>query len=139
MQGGHFPQRTAWLKKRYLIGGLILLAAVAYLLYLSFGNSVSYYVTVSEFYDRGEELYDTSVRVAGIVADSPVDWDAEALELKFTIAEGGASMAVMYHGAAPSGFAAGNDILVEGKYSADGIFRATQIILKCPSKYELEE
>ena len=67
------------IKKRYLFGGGIIIVAAAYLLYLSFGSSVSYYVTVSEFFERGSELHDTSVRVAGIVADSPVDWDAEEL------------------------------------------------------------
>ena len=127
------------MKKRYLVGGGILLAVVAYLLYLSFGSSVSYYVTVSEFFDRGTELYDTSIRVAGKIADSPVDWNAEDLELRFTITEGGETLMVIYHGAKPSGFKVGSNILVEGKYHSDGIFRASQLIMKCPSKYEPEE
>jgi len=126
-------------KKKYLVGGGILLLVVAYLLYFSFGSSVSYYVTVSEFFDRGTELYDTSIRVAGKIADSPVDWDAEDLELRFTITEGGDNMEVIYKGAKPSAFKAGSDILVEGEYHSDGILRATQLILKCPSKYEPED
>ena len=124
------------MRKRYFIGGGILLAAVIYLLYLSFGSSVSYYVTVSEFYDRETELQDINVRVAGKVADSPIEWDAEGLNLRFTITEGGKKMPVIYHGAQPSGFKAGSSILVEGKYDSDGVFRASQLILKCPSKYE---
>jgi cytochrome c-type biogenesis protein CcmE len=127
------------MKKRYLIGGLILVIVVAYLLYLSFGSSVSYYVTVSEFFDRGTELYDTSIRVAGKIADSPVDWNPEDLELRFTITEGGDNMEVIYQGTKPSAFKAGSDILVEGEYHSDGILRATQLILKCPSKYEPED
>ena len=124
------------MKKRYLIGGLILVIVVAYLIYLSFGSSVSYYVTVSEFFARGTELHDTNVRVAGKVADSPVDWNAQDLEFRFTITEGGKKMPVIYHGAQPSGFKEGINILVEGEYHSDGIFRASQLILKCPSKYE---
>jgi len=123
------------MKKRYLIGGGILVAVVAYLLYLSLGSSVSYYVTVSEFYDRENELHDINVRVAGKVV-APIDWNAEELELRFTITEGGKSMPVIYHGAQPSGFKADSNILVEGKYSSDGAFQARQLILKCPSKYE---
>ena len=123
------------MKKRYFIGGGILLAAVIYLLYLSFGNAVSYYVTVSEFYDRETELCDVNVRVAGKV-EGPVDWDAEEIELSFTITEGGKGMPVVYRGTQPSGFKEGSSILVEGKYSSDGMFRARQLILKCPSKYE---
>ena len=127
------------MKKRYLIGGLILIIVVAYLIYLSFGSSVSYYVTVSEFFTRGTELHDTNVRVAGKVADSPVDWNAQDLEFRFTITEGDDTMTVIYQGAKPSGFKAGSNILVEGKYHSDGIFRASQLILKCPSKYEPED
>ncbi len=127
------------MKKRYLLGGSILLAVVAYLIYLSFGSSVSYYVTVSEFFAKGTELHDTNVRVAGQIADSPVNWNAEDLKLSFTITEAGDSMTVIYQGAKPSGFKSGSNILVEGKYHSDGIFRASQLILKCPSKYEPED
>ena len=127
------------MKKRYLFGGGILLVAIAYLLYLSFGSSVSYYVTVSEFFAGGTELHDTNVRVAGKIADTPVYWNAQDLELRFTITEGGDTMTVSYQGAKPSGFQSGANILVEGKYHSDGIFRASQLILKCPSKYEPED
>jgi len=112
------------------------LIAVVYLLYLSFGSSVSYYVTVSEFFDRSDELLDTNVRVAGNVADISIEWNADDLELMFTITEGGKNMPVIYNGAQPGGFKAGSTILVEGKYESDGVFRASQLILKCPSKYE---
>jgi cytochrome c-type biogenesis protein CcmE len=126
-------------KKRYLFGGGIIIVAAAYLLYLSFGSSVSYYVTVSEFFERGSELHDTSVRVAGIVADKPVNWDAEELELRFTVTEGGREMDVVYEGVQPSGLTAGASILVEGEYGSGREFSASRIILKCPSKYEALE
>jgi cytochrome c-type biogenesis protein CcmE len=123
------------MRKRYFIGGGILLAAVIYLLFLSLGNAVGYYVTVCEFYDRETEFYNTNLRVAGKVI-APVEWDAEKVELRFTIIEGNESMPVVFHGAQPSGFKADSSILVEGKYGSDGVFQAKQLILKCPSKYE---
>ncbi|HEY78582.1 MAG TPA: cytochrome c maturation protein CcmE [Dehalococcoidia bacterium] len=124
------------MKKKYLIGGVILILVVGYLLYLSFGSSVSYYLTVSEFLESGSEFHDTNVRVAGKIADSPVDWNAADLELRFDITEGGRNLPVIYQGAKPSGFKVGSNILVEGKGHPDGVFRASQIIMKCPSKYE---
>jgi cytochrome c-type biogenesis protein CcmE len=45
-------------------------------------------------------------------------------------------MPVVYKGAEPAGFKEDSNLLVEGKYDSDGVFRATQLILKCPSKYE---
>ena len=127
------------MRKKYLVGAIILVLAVGYLFYLSFSSSVSYYLTVSEFFSKGTGLYDTSVRVAGKISDNPIDWNAEELELRFTITEGDENMTVVYRGAKPGGLKAGSSILVEGKYSSEGIFRANQLILKCPSKYELEE
>ena len=73
--------------------------------------------------------------VAGRVV-APIEWDAEELDLRFSITEGGKSMPVIFHGAQPSGFKEGSSILAEGKHSSDGVFRARQLILKCPSKYE---
>lgn len=124
------------MRKFHFISGGILLAVIIYLLYLSLGSSVSYYVTVSEFYNRQNEFSDVNVRVAGKIVDNPIDWNAEDLKLSFTISEGGKNMAVIYHGTQPSGFKAGSNILVEGKYQPDGILQASQLILKCPSKYE---
>lgn len=124
------------MKKKWLIGGVIIIAAVVYLLFLSFSSSVSYYVTVSEFYDRETELTDTNIRVAGKITESPIDWDSEALELSFIITEGSKNMTVIYHGSQPSGLKEGSNLMVEGKYESDNVFRATQLILKCPSKYE---
>jgi cytochrome c-type biogenesis protein CcmE len=106
---------------------------------MGFGSASGYYVTVSEFYDKGTELYDTDLRIAGVLADSPVEWNADAVELRFAVTEGGESIDVVYNGAKPSNFEAGTGILVEGRYQSDGLFHATQLILKCPSKYEIEE
>ena len=127
------------MKKRYIIGGIILLVVLGYLSYVVFGSSVTYYVTVSEFKARGTELYNTEVRVAGEIADSPIEWNAEDIELRFTITEGGETMKVVYQGVRPSGFKPGSSILVEGRCHSNGILWASQLIMKCPSKYEPEE
>jgi cytochrome c-type biogenesis protein CcmE len=123
------------MKKRYIIGGVIILAAVVYLLYLSFSDAVNYYVTVSEFFDRESELSDTNIRIAGIIT-APIRWDSEDLYLEFSLTEGGDSIPVTYNGTRPSGFKAGSSILVEGRYQSGGVLHASQLIIKCPSKYE---
>ena len=127
------------MKKRYIIGGVILVAAVGYLLYMALGSSTIYYVTVSELLDGGSNTYDTNIRVAGKVVDGSIAWNAEELELGFAVVEGGASLAVIYEGTRPGSFKAGADVVVEGQYHPDRIFRATSVLLKCPSKYLPEE
>ena len=126
-------------RKRFLIGGVVLILAVGYLLYLSFEDSVSYYLTVSELNDKGSEVYDTHVRVAGKIVDGSIDWNAKELELEFVIVESNATLPVVYEGTKPDGFKADANILVDGQYHSDKIFRASQILMKCPSKYEPKE
>ncbi len=123
------------MKKRYLIGGVILLAAVVWLIYAGVQCFGVYMVSVDEFL-ADDIKYDTSVRVAGQVTDGSLSWDADALELRFVIANGGTEMPVLYRGARPSGLQDGAGVVVEGKYRPEGVFEADQIILKCSSKYE---
>ena len=51
----------------------------------------------------------------------------------------GASLPVFYSGAVPDTFKVGNQVVVEGEYTAAGIFEADAIIVKCGSKYEPAE
>jgi len=126
------------MKKKFIIGGVIVLAAVVYLLVLIINSSTSYYLGVSEFYDKIDQFEDANVRIAGTIADNSIEWNAEELDLRFTITEGGENMPVIYNGSQPNGFKAGSNLLVEGKYDSDGIFHASQLILRCSSKYEAQ-
>jgi cytochrome c-type biogenesis protein CcmE len=126
-------------RKRYVIGGGILVLAVGLLIYVSLGSSFTYYFTVNEFLDRSSEFCDRSVRVAGKIADEPISWNAEDLELRFTIFEDADTLPVVYEGAKPSGFKVSANILVEGRLDSDGVFHASQVLMKCPSKYVPEE
>jgi len=127
------------IRKRYIFGGAILIAAVGYLLYMSLGSSVTYYVTVGELAHDGYQAYDVDIRVVGKVADGSIDWDAEELQLEFAVAEGNATLPVIYHGVIPDGFKVDADVLVEGRHHADGVFQASKILMRCPSKYAPEE
>ena len=126
------------MKKRYLIGGGIIILAVAYLIIISLNSSVSYYLTVSELMDKSSELENANVRVIGKIVDDSIQWNAEDIELEFEISEGGKTLTVVYNGAKPAGFEPSSDILVEGKYRSDQAFSANQLIMRCPSKYEPE-
>lgn len=126
------------MKKRYIIMGGIIVLAVAALVSAGLRGSVSYYLTVSELLDRGDELLNTKVRVIGRIVGDSIEWKADELELSFVISEGDRYLPVIYHGPRPSGFSAGSSILVEGQYRPDKVFHATTLIMRCPSKYEPE-
>jgi len=132
-------EEESGLRKRYLIGGLIVCLAVGYMLYMSFGSSVTYYVTVSELLEQSSTENEQGIRVSGKIVEDSVDWNPEKIELKFAIADEGSRLPVLYEGVIPDAFTAGKDIVVEGKYNSEGIFHANNILLKCPSKYASQE
>jgi cytochrome c-type biogenesis protein CcmE len=125
--------------RKLLIVGLVVFLALAYLGYRGFSGSASYYYTVSEVVEKGDSVYGKNVRVNGDVVPGSVDWKPERLALSFVIADVGESLLVTYKGIVPDAFKAGNEVVVAGKLNADGVLRATEILTKCPSKYEPEE
>ncbi|MEE8174057.1 MAG: cytochrome c maturation protein CcmE [Dehalococcoidia bacterium] len=125
--------------RKFLIAALVVFLALAYLGYRGFSGSASYYFTVSEVVEKGDSVYGQSLRVNGDVVEGSVDWKPERLTLSFVMADAGGSLPVTYKGIAPDTFQAGSEVVVAGKINADGVLRATEILTKCPSKYEPEE
>jgi cytochrome c-type biogenesis protein CcmE len=124
-------------KKRFLIGGIIILIAVVYLAVTGFQSSASYYYTVSETVAKGAEVYGQSLRINGTVA-SEITSDIKTLTYEFTIAEGGSSLPVVYKGTPPDNFGPDTDVVVGGTMDASGVLQADSITTKCPSKYVAE-
>jgi cytochrome c-type biogenesis protein CcmE len=114
-------------------------AAAIALIVLSLGNSVSYYLTVDEFNAQSHTLEDTRIRISGKVAPGTIVWDAVALSLEFTVSGNSSEVSMVYAGVPPEGFRDEANVLVDGQLGADGIFRAGEILMKCPSKYEPED
>jgi len=123
-------------KKQYWIGGAVVFIAIGFLAYTGFQGSATYYYTLDEFLQQKSAIQDTNVRVAGHVAADSVTREISNLTMQFTIIDGSKSLPVTYKGTVPDTFKPGIDVLIEGRLDKDGIFRATTILTKCPSKYE---
>ena len=119
---------------KFIVGAIIVLIATGYLGYQSFLSSATYYYTVSEFAEQQSNFADRNVRVAGNVTDGTIE--RQGTTLKFTMAEGQNSLSVVYKGMVPDSFKAGIEAVVLGKLNSEGIFEATELLAKCPSKYE---
>ena len=132
--GGHGVLK----RKRILIGGLIVTAAIGYLGFLGIRGTAIYYYTVGEVLDQGRAVYGETVRVNGHVVPGSVVTEQAGLRMIFTIAGQEKSLEVLYQGAVPDAFREDIDIVVEGAMDSDGTFRARSILTKCPSRYEPE-
>jgi cytochrome c-type biogenesis protein CcmE len=123
-------------RRKFLIGGLVIVAVVVYLVASSIGGSTAYYLTVEELKAQGPSLRERNVRVAGVVDGASIQYDARNLLLTFDLVDASGRLPVVYKGVQPDMFQGGAEAVVEGRYRSDGTFEATNLLLKCPSKYE---
>lgn len=146
---------------KFVIGGLLILGAVAYLIASSTSGSAQYFMTVDELMAKGTESLDKNVRVSGAVLGDTIQYDPQTLTLTFEIAhvpaeqaeledEGGlaealhqavidpsrARMKVVYVGVKPDLLRPEAQAIVTGSLGADGVFHADELLLKCPTRYE---
>ncbi|MBI2942277.1 MAG: cytochrome c maturation protein CcmE [Chloroflexi bacterium] len=135
------PRTRSRAPSRVVVGALVVVAAIGYLVFGSLQSTTVYYITVSELQARGPAAYGQHVRVHGKVVAGTITRDAATNSLRFTVADAaddGGSMPVAYRGVVPDIFNDQAEVVVEGKYTEPGIFQATTLLAKCPSRFEGE-
>lgn len=148
-------------KNKFMIGGLLILAAVVYLIASSTRASAEYFMTVNELKAEGAAAVNKSVRLSGAVLGDTIQYDASTLTLTFEVAHvpgdnneiealGGlaavlhnaasdpslARVKVAYEGVMPDLLRNEAQAIMTGKLGGDSVFHAEELLLKCPTKYE---
>jgi cytochrome c-type biogenesis protein CcmE len=121
-------------KAKFLAGGLVIVAALAYLVYAGVSQSVVYFVTPSEL--SAAPVAGKAYRLGGMVKPGTLKWNAPSLDLSFTLSDGQASIPVKHKGTPPDLFAEGRGAVVEGTWTADGYFKAAVIMAKHSEEYK---
>jgi cytochrome c-type biogenesis protein CcmE len=146
---------------KFIIGGLLILSAVVYLIISSTQANSQYFLTVDELLARGPSAIGKNMRISGAVIGDTIQYDSKTLDLTFTIAhisgdnkiikaQGGLSavlhaavidpararLPIVYNGAVPDLLKDEAQAIITGYLGQDGIFHATDLQLKCPTKYE---
>lgn len=125
------PPRRPW--GVLVLIGMVLLV-VAYLAFSSIGSALVYYLTPTELLERGEAAVGETVRLGGQVAEGSVS--GPATNLTFVLTDGDADITVHSTVAPTRSFREGSGAVVEGALDADGVFEATQVIVKHDENYE---
>jgi len=121
------------MKRKFIAGGLVIAAAIGYLIYAGVTQSAVYFVTPSEL--QAAPVSGKAYRLGGLVAPGSLRWEPRTLDLTFTLTDGKASIPVHHKGTAPDLFAEGRGAVVEGRWVADGHFQATLILAKHSEEY----
>ena len=147
-------------RMKFIIGGLLIVAAIVYLIYSSTAASAQYFLTVDEVALKGDEVYGRDLRISGAVIGESIEYDPQTLTLKFTVAhipgdndeieaQGGlafvlheavtnpsALLEVEHNGPMPDLLQDEAQAIMTGRLGEDGVFHADELLLKCPTKYE---
>jgi len=119
---------------RFVAGGLVITAAIAYLIWAGVSQSVVYFVTPSEL--LAAPVPSKTYRLGGLVEAGSLKWEPKSLDLSFAISDGKASVAVRHKGTPPDLFAEGRGAVVEGAWTKDGYFKASLILAKHSEEYK---
>ncbi|HEX9091652.1 MAG TPA: cytochrome c maturation protein CcmE [Anaerolineales bacterium] len=146
---------------KFIIGGLLIVAATIYLIISSTRANAQYFFTIDELKARGQSVLGQNVRISGAVIGDSVQYDPQTLALSFTIAnvpadnkeiesQGGLAavlhdavtdpsrthMQVLYYGPKPDLLRDEAQAIITGSIDQDNVFHADELLLKCPTKYE---
>jgi cytochrome c-type biogenesis protein CcmE len=163
MQKSVHPMDSIKQKRKWIFGGLIVIAAFVYLVFSATKSQTQYFLTVDELlFDRNEYLLQ-KVRVSGAVLGETINYIPEETQLLFTVVHipgdhqqisemGGMNtvlnqavknpdlnrLQVRYYGLLPELLQDEAQAIMTGALQDDGVFLAEEILFKCPSKYEEE-
>ncbi len=116
-----------------LLGVAVVVGVIGYFALSSVGNALVYYVTPTELLARGDAAIGETVRLGGLVEVGSIV--GEAPELTFILTDGTSEIVVHSATAPTRSFREGIGAVVEGELGADGVFEASQVIVKHDENY----
>jgi cytochrome c-type biogenesis protein CcmE len=125
--------------KKYGKFAALIVVVIGTLVYLGVAGGTSnatYYKTISELGQMGDQAYGKRLRVGGDVESGSIA--KVGGQVQFVIVQDAKRLKVAYVGTdpLPDTFRDGSQALADGKLDKDGVFCAGKIQAKCASKYE---
>lgn len=113
---------------------------VAYMAFGDIGENLVYFWDVDQLLEKGDKALGATVRLGGVVQPGTMNWDAEAIDLKFHISmtpevNDPINVPVEAKDAPPQMFREGIGVVVEGSYDGK-VFHADRVIVKHSNEYQ---
>jgi cytochrome c-type biogenesis protein CcmE len=123
-------------RAKFGVGISVIVASMAFLAWLGYGESKTYYHTIAEYQSLQGSARNHRMRLAGTVEPGSIKHLPGRID--FVLEEQGKTLPVSYVGTdpLPDTFVDKSQALVEGRPSGDGKFVAEHVQAKCASKYE---
>ncbi|HEX6132543.1 MAG TPA: cytochrome c maturation protein CcmE [Longimicrobiales bacterium] len=118
---------------------IVVLSGFGYLVYGGIGENLVLFLTPGELLAKGTDAYDAPVRLGGQVVPGSMQWDADAIDLRFTIQDQDGRIRVHSTKAPPAMFREGQGVIVEGRLNRDGVFESSSVMVKHSNEYRPPE
>ncbi len=147
-------------RARGIVAGLLIVAAVAYLIVTNTGATATFFLTIDELAAMGEQAQGRRLTVAGAVLGDTIVDEPVFPRVRFVLAQvpgdprevqraGGLAavlqaavrdpnarrLSVVYDNVRPELLQHGAQAIVRGGLAEDGVFHADEVLLKCPTRY----
>ncbi len=140
---------------KFILGGLLILAAVTYLIISSTTAGARYFITVKELVNDASYVGKT-IRISGAVIGDTIHYDEKNLIMDFSIA----NIPADYTDLSKALYESVNDpnsiripihvvgqvkpdllkheaqAILTGSLDKNGVFQATELLLKCPTRFQ---
>ncbi|MGA2724635.1 MAG: cytochrome c maturation protein CcmE [Bryobacteraceae bacterium] len=115
---------------------VVVVGTLGWLATTGMNETKTYYKTISELGQMGDQAYGKRLRVGGDVESGSIQ--RAGSQVQFVLLQDKLKLKVAYTGTdpLPDTFRDGAQALADGKLDKDGVFRAAKIQAKCASKYE---
>ncbi len=148
-------------KGKFVFAGLLILAAVIYLIISNTGSTAHYFLTIEELRAMGDRAVGRNLTVSGAVLGDSIVYEPTIPRVTFTIVQvpadpkeveraGGLAavlkaavnnpnalrLEVIYNNAKPDLLRHESQAIIRGHLGEDGRFYADEVLLKCPTRYE---
>ena len=117
-----------------ILGGLIVLGAVAALVLNAFRSNLVFFFSPTQVV-AGEAPQGKPFRIGGMVKEGSVRREADGVTLSFVVTDTEKDMAVRYKGILPDLFREGKGAVAQGKIGEDGVFVASEVLAKHDENY----
>jgi cytochrome c-type biogenesis protein CcmE len=146
---------------KFVFAGLLIVAAVAFLIVSSTGSTAHYFLTIEELQAMGGDAYERNITVSGAVLGDTIAYDVSTPRVTFTVVQvpgdpqeveraGGLAavlhtavndptaprLEVVYDDVKPDLLQHEAQAIMRGQLGEDGRFHADEVLLKCPTRYE---
>jgi cytochrome c-type biogenesis protein CcmE len=139
MNDKHTQSATKKQLIKAIVTVLVVAGAITWLTASSFEESMIYYKTVEEALNARAQFEKSPVRINGLLVSDSIQQKPGTDQFKFKLKKNASVIDVEYSGILPDTMREGKELVVEGTLiPGKDALNATEILTKCPSKYEKE-